>query len=52
MRPTFRDVTVGKVAAWVPDDIERARDQNRGNHYLSAITRRWAQPARVSWDNA
>jgi len=39
MRPTFRDVTVGEVTAWVPEDIERARNQNRGNHYLSAIAR-------------
>lgn len=39
MRPTFRDVTVGDVAAWVPEDIERARSNNRGNHYLSAVAR-------------
>ena len=39
MRPTFRDMTTADIAAWIPEDLERARDNNRGNYYLSAVAR-------------
>ena len=39
MRATFRDMTTAEIAAWIPEDLERARDNNRGNHYLSAVAR-------------
>ena len=39
MRPTFTDVVVGDVAAWVPLNLVRGGRNSRGNHYLSAIAR-------------
>jgi len=39
MRPGFRDVVGGDVAAWTPLDMRDAEDNNRGNHYLTAVAR-------------
>jgi putative ABC transport system permease protein len=49
MRPTFTDVIVGDVAAWIPAELRRGTERaalaivpgsnNRQNHYLSAVAR-------------
>lgn len=39
MRPGFLDVVGGDVAAWIPLDMRNAEDNNRGNHYLTAVAR-------------
>jgi len=40
MRPGFRDLAGGDVAAWIPQNLVQANGENsRGNHYLSAVAR-------------
>jgi putative ABC transport system permease protein len=39
MRPTFRDVVTGDVAAWTPANLVLAGSNHRDNHYLTAVAR-------------
>ncbi|MEJ2240486.1 MAG: ABC transporter permease, partial [Gemmatimonadales bacterium] len=39
MRPSFLDVIGGDVDLWVPQDLQPAGSNTRGNHYLTGIAR-------------
>ncbi|MGE0440197.1 MAG: ABC transporter permease [Gemmatimonadales bacterium] len=39
MRPGFRDLAGDDVLAWMPTNLERGGENNRGNYYLSAVAR-------------